>query len=160
MEKEDNVEKEEKAKKEERVSLFTVRHIWVDLALGVFSLQVIVYAYFLIRYEVAKGNLVMETLQVLMAQLAATMAVATGTTLIFLQGVDFVMFLTQRYLKRIEKERKEAKDEGKKEGKAEGKAEERELWIAWNDRRLEAEAKGEDFNEPPPTDTQNPRPPL
>ena len=90
----------------------------------------------------------METLQVLMAQLAATMAVATGTTLIFLQGVDFVMFLTQRYLKRIEKERKEAKDEGKKE--------ERELWIAWNDRRLEAEAKGEDFNEPPPTETQNP----
>ena len=148
MEKEDSVEKEDKAKKEERVSLFTVRHIWVDLSLGVFSLQVIVYAYFLIRYEVAKGNAVMETLQVLMAQLAATMAVATGTTLIFLQRVDFVMFLTQRYLKRIEKERKEAKDEGKKE--------ERELWIAWNNRRLEAEAKGEEFNEPPPTETQNP----
>ena len=160
------MEREDRIEKEERVSLFTIRHIWVDLALAVFSLQVIVYAFFLIRYEIAKGNAVMETLQVLMTQLAATMAVATGTTLIFLQGVDFVMFLTQRYLKRLDRERKEAKAEGKAEGKvegiAEGKAEERELWIAWNDRRLEAKANGEEFNEPPPTeiDTPSPRTPL
>ena len=61
------------------------------------------------------------------------------------------MFLTQRYLKRIEREREAAKAEGI----AEGKVEERELWLAWNNRRLEAEAKGEEFNEPPPTETQH-----
>ena len=159
MEKEDKIEKEEKAEKEERVSLFTVREVWGNLALTVFSLQVIVYAYFLIRYEVAKGNAVMETLQVLMAQLAAAMAVATGITLIFLQGVDFIMFLSQMYRKYVGRQIQEAKTEGKAEGIAEGKAEgiaeERELWIAWNNRRLEAEAKGEAFNEPPPTETQN-----
>ena len=82
------------------------------------------------------------------------------------------MFLTQRYLKRIEREREAAKAEGIAEGKAEGEAKgeakgiakgkaegeakERELWIAWNNRRLEAEAKGEEFNEPPPTETQHP----
>ena len=93
------MEKEDKAEKEERVSLFTVREIWTNLALTVFSLQVIVYAFFLIRYEVAKGNAAMETLQVLMVQLAAAIAVATGTTLIFLQGVDFIMFLSQMYKK-------------------------------------------------------------
>ena len=51
----------------------------------------------------------METLQVLMAQIAVALAVATGTTLILLQEVDFVMFLTQRYLKRLDRERKVAK---------------------------------------------------
>ena len=73
------------------------------------------------------------------------------------------MFLTQRYLKRIDREREAAKAEGIAEGKvegiakgkAEGKVEERELWIAWNNRRLEAEAKGEKFNEPPPTEIQH-----
>ena len=146
------MEREDRGEKEERVSLFTIRHIWVDLALAVFSLQVIVYAFFLIRYEVAKGNAVMETLQVLIAQLAATMAVASGTTLILLQGVDFVMFLTQRYLKRLDREKREARAEGK----VEGKAEERELWTEWNNRRIEAEAKGEAFNEPPPTENDTP----
>ena len=142
------MEKDDKAEKEERVSLFTVREVWGNLALKIFSLQVIVYAFFLIRYEVAKGNAAMETLQVLMVQLAAAMAVATGTTLIFLQGVDFIMFLSQMYKKYVGRQIQEAK--------AEGKAEERELWKAWNNRRLEAEAKGQQFKEPPPTETQNP----
>lgn len=154
------MEKEDRAEKEGRISLFTVRDVWGNLALTVFSLQVIVYAFFLIRYEVAKGNAVMETFQVLMVQLAAAMAVATGTTLIFLQGVDFIMFLSQMYKKYVGRQIQEAKAEGKVEGKAEGivegKAEERELWKAWNDRRLKAEVQGDEFNEPPPNETQNP----
>ena len=80
------------------------------------------------------------------------------------------MFLTLRYLRRLERERKEAEAKAEAKGIAEkiveaivdkvaegiamGKAEERELWIAWNDRRLIAEAMGEDFNEPPPSGTQ------
>ena len=34
--------------------------------------------------------------------------------------------------------------------RAEGRLEERSLWQEWNARRLEAEARGEDFLEPPP----------
>lgn len=75
------------------------------------------------------------------------MAVAAGTTFILFQGVDFIMFLTQLYKERLERKIQAAKVEGK----AEGKAEERELWIEWNNRRLEAEVKGETFNESPPT---------
>lgn len=141
----------ENEEKDERVSILTVRRIWVDLALTLFSTQVIVYAVFLTRYELAKGNALMETLQVLMAQFAAAMAVATGTTFILLQRVDFVMFLTQMYKEYAERKRKEAEAKSR----AEGKAEERELWIEWNNRRLEAEAKEEEFNEPPPNETEN-----
>ena len=88
------------------------------------------------------------------------------------------MFLTQIYKERLQRKIQQARDEGIVEGKAEGivegkaegivegkaegivegkaegivegKAEERHLWINWNNRRLAAEAKGEDFSEPPP----------
>ncbi len=66
------------------------------------------------------------------------------------------MFLSQMYRKYVDRQIQEAKTEGKAEGIAEGIAEERELWIAWNNRRLEAEAKGQEFNEPPPTEIDNP----
>ena len=39
---------------------------------------------------------------------------------------------------------------GKAVGKAEGVAERDRQWAAWNNRRIEAEAKGEPFHEPPP----------
>ena len=42
------------------------------------------------------------------------------------------------------------KAEGIAEGKAEGVAERDRQWAAWNNRRIEAEAKGEPFHEPPP----------
>ena len=67
--------------------------------------------------------------------------------------------LAERYLRRRHAEgRKEGREEGWKEGnaegKAEGKAEERRLWTEWNHRRLEAEAEGRPFDEPPPYEAQ------
>ena len=44
----------------------------------------------------------------------------------------------------------QAKTEGIAEGKAEGVAERDRQWAAWNNRRIEAESKGEPFHEPPP----------
>ena len=41
-------------------------------------------------------------------------------------------------------------EEGRTEGRVEGRAEERKLWTEWNARRKDAEARGEDFVEPPP----------
>ncbi len=56
-------------------------------------------------------------------------------------------YLTDKFLKpRIEKRRAEARAEGL----AEGRAEERREWTDWNRRRLEAEANGAPFDEPPP----------
>ena len=154
------MEREVRVENEERVSLLTVRRVWIDLALIIFSFQVIVFAVFVIRHEVAKSTVPMETVQIVVVHLAAAMAVATGNTFILFQGVDFFMFLTQLYKERVQRKVQEAKAEGIIEGKAEGiiegKAEERELWMVWNDRRLEAERKGEVFNEPPPTEINTP----
>ena len=51
---------------------------------------------------------------------------------------------------RLEQAKTEGIAEGKAEGKAEGVAERDRQWAAWNNRRIEAEAKGEPFHEPPP----------
>ena len=44
----------------------------------------------------------------------------------------------------------EGRAEGIAEGRAEGIAEVSRVWRAWNRRRVEAEARGEPFNEPEP----------
>ena len=83
--------------------------------------------------------------------------------------------VTKRYLDRklVEPIRQELREEGKEEGREAGIKEGREAgheegieegkaigerranqrWAAWNRRRLEAEAKGETFAEPPPEPT-------
>ncbi len=68
---------------------------------------------------------------------------AAGLALLTIEGPRTLMvvadYITIRWLNPL-KERLRA------EGRAEGQAE----WIAWNERRMEAEAKGEPFSEPPP----------
>ena len=44
----------------------------------------------------------------------------------------------------------EATAESRAAGEAAGRAEINDLWRAWNERRLDALAKGEPFDEPPP----------
>lgn len=54
--------------------------------------------------------------------------------------VEGVYMLAERYLRRRFQE-----------GEQKGRREMAEEWQAWNERRLEAERRGEDFNEPPPS---------
>ena len=55
----------------------------------------------------------------------------------------------------MEEKRQEGREKGREEGRAEGVALGREeanaAWDAWNQRRMEAEANGEPFTEPPPS---------
>ena len=53
----------------------------------------------------------------------------------------------ERRKKRLEK----ATAEGEAKGEAKGREENQQLWVDWNTRRLEAEARGEVFIEPPPS---------
>lgn len=51
----------------------------------------------------------------------------------------------------MEKKRQEGREKGRAEGRVEGRAAADAEWMAWNGRRMEAEAKGEPFTEPPPS---------
>ncbi len=52
--------------------------------------------------------------------------------------------------RKIRQWREEGIEAGIVEGRAKGRAEERAEWVAWNNRRLEAQRNGEPFDEPPP----------
>ena len=76
------------------------------------------------------------------------------------------MILWRLYQRRLEEAIEQAKIEARTEGMAEGRTEGRtegeaagiaknyELWTAWNNRRLEAEAQNLPFDEPPPAPPQ------
>ena len=72
------------------------------------------------------------------------------------------MYLTNRLKMKTARIRAEAAEQGKAEGLEQGKAEGLEQGIAealrqcqeWNSRRMEAEAKGEPFDEPLPTPSE------
>ena len=57
-------------------------------------------------------------------------------------------YLSDKFLKPLHER---LRQEGRQEGRKEGREEERRKWAAWNQRREEAETKGETFNEPPPS---------
>ena len=124
------------------------------------SLFVLLYGYFIpYKHEVMVGWKAYESIQAIVDNLSPFAVVAGVIVGMIIGGIDFIMFLSDWYSERQEKRiaaaKEEGKAEGKAEGEAEGKAEERQLWIDWNTRRLEAEAKGEKFTEPPPSQQNN-----
>ena len=50
-----------------------------------------------------------------------------------------------------EKQRAEGRAEGLERGLEQGRTQERAAWEAWNRRRMDAESKGEPFDEAPPS---------
>ena len=65
-------------------------------------------------------------------------------------GVDPIMLLSDWYLERREKRRKERVQAAKAEGIAQGEAKVYREIAEWDRRRKEAEARGEQFTEPLP----------
>ncbi len=60
--------------------------------------------------------------------------------------------VTYRFFERkiLKPQAEKLRAEGRAEGQEQGRVEERQVWTDWNRRRMEAEEKGEPFNEPPP----------
>ena len=53
--------------------------------------------------------------------------------------------------KKRQEGRQEGREEGRQEGEAIGRAETNAEWDEWNQRRMQSEANGEAFTEPPPS---------
>ena len=75
--------------------------------------------------------------------------------MISLEGVRNLMILSNylhnRFVRPLIEKRKEEEELRRAQGVAIGKAEVHAEWRSWNQRRLEAESKGEQFTEPPPS---------
>ena len=62
------------------------------------------------------------------------------------------MVLSRGLEEMLERTRERRREEGRVEGRAEGRAEARAEWDAWVARMREAQAKGEPFDEPTPSE--------
>lgn len=84
--------------------------------------------------------------------LALTVAEITGGTMVIADWLreKYVTPLKKQREAERERQRAEGRVEGRAEGRVEGRAEVNHTWREWNRRRREAEARGEDFNEPEP----------
>ena len=79
---------------------------------------------------------------------APLIIVAAANAILLVEGIPMV---SEQFLRRREA-RGEARGQarGEAQGEERGRRENQKLWEEWNRRRLEAEEKGEEFNEPPP----------
>ena len=104
-----------------------------------FVVQALVWLGLLVWYEIAfrPGDNALGTAIAVAKGMAPLIVVVAADTVVMVEGYEM---LAEKYLRR----RYEA-------GRKEGRDEIQELWEAWNQRRLEAEADGKEFAEPPPT---------
>ena len=60
-------------------------------------------------------------------------------------------FFRERFLEpQREKYREQGREQGPEQGREQARKEISERWLEWNRRRLDAQTRGEDFDEPPP----------
>ena len=129
---------------ERRVSIWSVPERWRKLFFAIFSLQTAALIGLAIWYEafVVEGNPWPEVIFAIGRDAAPGIGVVAADSVI---AVDVVMILTLLYedYRRKRTERAVAQNQAR--------------WEAWNQRRMDAEAAGQPFDEPPPSLTRNGR---
>ena len=138
------------------------------LYFGLFVLFTLAGTLFLLAYDIliAGTPAPIDILKNLVLRMAIIGGGAATLSLATVEAPKIIM-VTARYLQEALKRRLEnqqqklraegkaqGKAEGRAEGKAEGQAQERQLWLDWHRRFIEAQERGLPFNEPPPTGGQ------
>ena len=130
---------------EERVPIWDIPGLWTWSYYGLFGIQIAVVSCTVIWHEIksATRDSPYETYIAIYHNISPSVIAITAQTLVIILALEGLRMLAERYLKKRYSE-----------GKAEGEEAAHSLYPPeireWNRRRLEAEEKGEDFNEPPP----------
>ena len=128
---------------ERRISVWSVPEDWRRLYFVIFSVQTLALVGLAIWYEVfvVTGDSWPETIFAIGNRAGPGIGVIAADSIVLTEVYFVVIFggMVERYQNRL------------KQREARGQARERERWEAWNERRLEAEANGQPFDEPPPS---------
>ena len=139
---------------EERESIWSITRGQRALYFGLFSLYAFAGIGFLIWYHVfeRRADAWPETIVSVTQGIGVNTVGAAGLALLTIEGPKTIMvvadYIASRWLNPLKKRIRE-------EGRVEGEAQNQATWVAWNERRLAAEANGEDFDEPPPGTSSN-----
>ena len=141
---------------DEIVPFIGIPRKWTNPAVKLYAILFLAYSGW-VSYQRLRETTdpLVERLAGLWTHLAAS-GFVVGLILVSLVHIgDIVMYLTRKFMADVAKIRAEGVEEGRAEGVEEGIATAHRQWQAWNTRRMEAEAKGEPFSEPPPTPPNN-----
>ena len=132
----------------QRASIWSVPEDWQKWYLALFNIQILCLLGLVCWHEVATAPADIGAIDVLIAvgSSMAGLIILVAAESIFLTDVTKMLFtmISDRYLQR-------QRTRGREEGHTQGFVEAHEKWEEWNERRLAAEAAGEDFSEPPPS---------
>ena len=100
-----------------------------------------------------------ETILSIMQGIGVTIVGAAGLALLTIEGPRTIMiigdYLKKRLIEPLEERRRLEAQQREQKARTEGAARNQAAWEAWNERRMVAEAKGEPFDEPPPSVSTN-----
>ena len=122
------------------------------LYFGLFVLFTLAGTLFLLAYDIliAGTPAPIDILKNLVLRMAIIGGGAATLSLATVEAPKIIM-VTARYLQESLKRRLENQQQKlRAEGKAEGQAQERQLWLDWHRRFIEAQERGLPFDEPPP----------
>ena len=134
----------EELTRDNRTTIWSVPRDWQAWYLALFNVQIICLLGLVAWHEVATAEQTDGLLDITIA-IGTSMAgliILVAAESIFLTDVTKMLFtmISDRYLRRQ-----------RARGREEGRVEERRRWEEWNERRMAAEAAGEEFREPPPS---------
>ena len=148
---------------QDRDSIWTIPLAWRALYFGLFTLYAFAGIGFLLWYEVFERTVDSwpETINSITQGIGVTTVGAAGLALLTIEGPQTLMVVAHYLRKKLiepleERRRQEAQQREEEarhreeEARAEGEAQTQAVWVAWNERRIAAEARGESFDEPPP----------
>ena len=141
--------------------LSTIARVYGGWHLGITAIQIAVWTVFVYWNESGKRDALADVVQTTVGEVAVAVPAASILSIIILAGIQkgggiMVTFIDKRR-KRIETAREEGREEMRAMMRVEiEKAREEGLenhaaWTAWNSRRIDAERRGERFDEPPPS---------
>ena len=132
-----------------------VRDFWrtgkTGVALFLISLFALIYGYIALDYEITQGWKGHVSVQNVTKDISAFIPVGAALVAMIIGGIDLIMLLSDFFEARREKRIAAAREAAKAEGIAEGEARAYRKFAEWERRRKEAEDRGEEFTEPPPT---------
>ena len=143
-----------------RESIWTVAAGWAGLYFAVFSTLNIMNAARVIWFETTQSSyagwspLIDAALDGIgrgvPGNVGLAIAIADIGRVTMVLGGLLEQWINNRRERQMREATAESRAEGEAEGRVRGRAEINDLWRAWNERRLDAVAKGEPFDEPPP----------
>ena len=145
----------------QRESIWSVSRRWKALYFPLFTTLTIIGAGYVVWHGIThrpQGD-VHDAIVAIILRLAPTLIVSAGASVVVTELGRYSAMLsdilrekTDKWIAKRRKEKlEEATAQGIAQGHAEGRSEMQKLWQEWNRRRLAHEARGEPFDEPPPS---------